>query len=96
MNDVTSNLLPLLPELILAAEGFLLLIVGVYWLPRVTTGFLLAAVLALLPPILLMPSFSAPAVVVMNGMFISDAFSAFAKLLVLTGTGLALLLSQRW
>ncbi len=87
------NLLPLLPELLLAAMSMILLIVGVFIGNRSTSlicwltcaGFVAAACL-----VLNMPS---EGQVAMNGMFITDEFSSLFKILILTGLIASLALS---
>jgi NADH-quinone oxidoreductase subunit N len=83
-----------LPEIVLAAAGLVLLLVGA--IPRrdmtlpVTMGtlgaLLVAAVLVL----------AQPDGVAFNGQFVADAFSRFSKLLVLLGAATALLLALDW
>ena len=83
-----------LPEILLAVSGLVLLMVGV--IPKrdmtfpVTMGtlgaLLVAAVLVL----------GAPDGAAFHGQFISDAFSRFAKLLILLGAATGLLLALDW
>ncbi|HWL81751.1 MAG TPA: NADH-quinone oxidoreductase subunit NuoN [Roseomonas sp.] len=84
----------IIPELVLAIGGLIILAAGV--LPKRDTSFavnmavfgtlLLTAVLVL----------GQPEGVAFNGQYISDAFTKFMKLLVLAGAALGLLLAMDW
>ena len=90
------DLLPALPELFLACAGMLLLMVGVFrgegslrlvsWLA--VGALLVTGVLLVLGP--------AERTVTFSGLFVTDPFAVFAKLLVLTATALTIILSQRY
>ncbi len=82
------------PELVLALYGMAILLIGVFqkadptrlctWL--VLVGFVLTAILVA----------TSPDGHAYHGMFVVDAFSRFAKLLILLGGGLATLLALDW
>ncbi len=90
------DLLPALPELFLACAGMLLLMIGVFrgegslrlvsWLA--VGALLVTGVLLVLGP--------TERTVTFSGLFVSDSFAVFAKLLVLTATALTIILSQRY
>src|ERR1700691_1557458 len=87
------QLLPVLPELVLAAGAMVLLLIGAYRGPRATrlvTGpaiclLVLTGVLELLLPAGKLTTF--------GGSFIVDEFSRFLKILALIGSAATLILS---
>jgi NADH-quinone oxidoreductase subunit N len=90
------SLLPVLPELVLAAGAMALLMLGAFRGPQTTplvTGIavvLLAAVAAL---VLCLP---AGRLVTFGGGFIVDDFARFLKVLALTGSGVTLVMSRTY
>ena len=88
------NLAPALPEIFLACVAMALLMVGAF---RRDGGARLVSwlsVLALLAALILLSALPATRVVTFADMFISDGFAVFMKVLVLIGSGLAIVLSH--
>jgi len=97
MGDIHfASYMALLPELYLAVATLLLLLYGVYRSPRVDTPMLLLGLLIVVITGACVAHCFKGTQLVMNGMFITDAFSTLAKYLLLTGTALTLLLSADW
>lgn len=84
------------PELVLLAGSVVLLLYGVYLAPRVTLKTLWAAIALLAVTALFVACPHAPRGVFLNGMFETNDFTVFAKLLVLGASALVLLLSSGW
>ncbi len=87
-----QNLGLLVPELWLAIGAMVLLLIGVFAGPRSTTqvtGLSIALIVAAFTWLLLMKEGGEA----MNGSFILDPFARFMKLLALTGSGLAIVMS---
>lgn len=92
MTDVPS-LLPALPEIILAVGALVLLMVGVYRRPdtiRVVSS--LSVVLLLIALVAVIGGAKEPTTT-FEGLFVSDSFSSFAKVLILLGSALAVVMS---
>lgn len=95
MNTLTFlETLPALPEVFLAAAGIFLLMLGVckgdtffYSLSRLSIGFILVTMMLVL-------KIPHNAQLAFHGMFISNSFTVFAKILVLAGTAVAIALSM--
>jgi len=98
---VMPNLIPALPELFLTLSILALLMFGVFqktdsdagqqqtlnmvsWLSVLTLGMTM----------LLMVAFSDQRAITFSGMFINDSFAVFSKILVLLGSGFAIIISQ--
>jgi NADH-quinone oxidoreductase subunit N len=96
MNDTAFSVLPILPELVLALGTMALLMLGVYSSDR-SAGIVNAASIALLfivgVAVVMLP---AGKLVAFNGSFVVDDFARFLKLLALTGSGVAILMSLDW
>lgn len=94
------NLLPLLPELFLAASALALLVLGVYQGERSTReiSWLSVLVLAIVLALVLVPAVShgPERQTAVFGMFVVDGFSAYMKVLVLIGSALSILLSLQY
>ncbi|MDE1145701.1 MAG: NADH-quinone oxidoreductase subunit NuoN [Azospirillaceae bacterium] len=95
MQPVLSDLIPALPEIFLAVAGLVLLMVGVFSGKSSTRLVSILAILALVVTGVLLfqqgdyqPTFS--------GLFITDKFAVFSKLLILLGTGLSLVVAQNF
>jgi NADH-quinone oxidoreductase subunit N len=90
------QLLPVLPELVLAVGAMVLLMVGAYRGVR-TTGLIVVLALVLLVVVggleLTLP---AGKLVTFNGSFIVDDFARFLKILALIGSGATLILSTEF
>ncbi len=91
----TLQFRPLLPELFLCISAVFLLMAGVYRGDRSTGVVLLSAMMGIVTCILLVASGSDVSQQ-FGTMFLSDAFTRFAKILVLIGAGMALVMSHRW
>jgi NADH-quinone oxidoreductase subunit N len=93
-SDITSfaSLAPAYPEILLALAAIVLLLVGVIVNKERAVGITYAAIATLL--VLAVYVVLAPADgVIFNGVFISDAFTRYMKVLVLGGSAFALMLS---
>ena len=88
-----SALGPVLPEILLALAAIVLLLVGVIFLKREHSVVLTSIAIIVLLAIALLVATGSTAGVLFNGGFISDGFSRFMKVLVLTGSAFALLMS---
>ncbi len=91
------NLTPALPEIFMAATAMALLMVGVFMKAEAktvarTVSYL--AVGAMVLALLLVSAFSTQAGTTFNGLFITGAFGAFAKSLILGASALTLLMSR--
>jgi NADH-quinone oxidoreductase subunit N len=93
-----GDILPAVPEIFLAAAAMALLMLGVFRGDKATDGVSTLAVFALiltgLGVIFLTPEGKRTAV--FAGMFVTDAFAVFMKLLVLAGSALAIVMSSRF
>lgn len=91
------NLTPALPELFMAAVALALLMVGVFMkgeAKNVTRFVTYLATGAMILALLLVTAFSTTAGTTFNGLFITGAFPAFAKVLILGASSLTLLMSR--
>jgi NADH-quinone oxidoreductase subunit N len=90
------QLLPVLPELVLAAGAMALLMVGAYQGVR-TIGLIVILALVLLVVVgVLELTLPAGKLVTFNGSFIVDDFARFLKILALIGSGATLILSTEF
>ena len=90
------QLLPVLPELVLAVGAMALLMVGAYRGVR-TTGLIIGLALVLLVIVgVLELTLPAGKLTTFNGSFIVDDFARFLKILALIGSGATLLLSTEF
>ena len=87
---------PVIPEAFLATMGMVLLIVGVFQGNSSMRQISWLTVLTLLITAGLLYVFGSTgdAVITMNGLFITDAFAHYAKLFILLGAALAIIMSQ--
>jgi NADH-quinone oxidoreductase subunit N len=107
MGEYGMNIGPILPELFLAVSAMILLLVGVFrgpagreaaatWSPahaanaRVITWL---SIIVLVVTAFLVSGLPVERSVILAGMFVSDAFGIFAKLLILLGSALTLVLA---
>ncbi|WP_417794971.1 NADH-quinone oxidoreductase subunit NuoN [Terasakiella pusilla] len=91
------NLTPALPELFMAGVALALLMVGVFMkgeAKKVTRFVSYLATGAMILALLLVTAFSTTAGTTFNGLFITGAFPAFAKVLILGASALTLLMSR--
>ncbi len=105
MSDNSFLLAPIMPELFLAIAAMVLLLVGVFRSEGTTKAAMGPAVAAnarllswlcigtLVVAVLLVGGGSAERITAFSDMFVSDAYSAFAKLLILIGSALTLAIS---
>ncbi len=87
------DLMPVLPEILLAIAGMGLLLLGAFNAASARTVSYLAA-LVMLALIFVVRSGAGDTVVTFGGLFVVDQFSAFAKVLILLASALVLVLSQ--
>ncbi len=94
------DLIPVLPELFIALMAMALLMVGVFHKPtkvsqkRAAMGVSLLAVIALALTALIVLSIPSGRQLALNGLFVTDPFSVFTKVMVLIASGVAVVLSQ--
>lgn len=91
------NLTPALPEIFMAAVAMALLMVGVFTKGEAKTVTRLVSYLAtgaMILALLLVTAFSTTAGTTFNGLFITGAFPAFAKVLILGASALTLFMSR--
>ncbi|MGB1876586.1 MAG: NADH-quinone oxidoreductase subunit NuoN, partial [Rhodospirillaceae bacterium] len=90
------NLTPAYAEMFLAIAGMALLMVGVFRKSDPVRGVTMLAILAFSVAAVLSISTNGAETVTFNGLFVVNAFTGFAKLLILLGAGLAMLLALPW
>ncbi len=93
MNAISTDLIILLPELIVACSALLLLLVGALMGERMAGLISWAGVVVLAASAYFVATGSASAVA-FHGAFVVDGFSQFAKQLILLGSALTLLMSR--
>lgn len=96
--DLTASLLLVLPEIILAVTGLVLLLVAAWIGDRASRAISVAAAVALGAAFFLVaPSVcsgaSGPDTIAFGGQFAADAFAGFAKLLIFAAGGVALVVA---
>lgn len=91
-----NELIPMQAELVLCIAAIVLLVFGVLRGDRSTRMVALGSVLALLMGFYFLAHAPSARALVMHGMFLSDAFTIFVKMLVLLGTLLVLVISFDW
>ena len=96
MNALSSDLLTLLPELVLAVSAMALLMFGAFRGERSASLTTWAAVVLLVVVAYLLIATGAPKGTAFHGAFIVDGFTRFAEILVLLGSVLALVMSSRY
>jgi NADH-quinone oxidoreductase subunit N len=87
------DLLPALPEIVLAAGAMVLLLTGVFRSGRASSGIDVAAILLLIATGAIVVWLPAGKLVTFGGSFVVDGFARFLKLLALTGSAAAILMS---
>ncbi len=86
-------LLPALPEIILAVGAMALLMLGVFTGEKsLRTVSMLAVVLLLGAAVAVLPGYN-DTVVTFGGMFVSDSFGSFCKILILIGSAVSIIIS---
>lgn len=97
MNGETLNLLPALPELIMAVGGMVLLMLGVFQGDKSFKQISnLSILLLLLCMVVMINQVGGAREVTFGGMFVTDAFAVFAKTLVYIGSAVAILISGKY
>jgi NADH-quinone oxidoreductase subunit N len=89
-------LLPALPEIVLAVGAMLLLMVGAFRDERAIKGIDGAAILLLIVAGAIVALLPAGKLVTFDGSFVVDGFARFLKLLALTGSATAILMSSHY
>jgi NADH-quinone oxidoreductase subunit N len=90
------QLLPVLPELVLAVGAMVLLMVGAYQGVRATNLVVVLALILIVVVGVLELTLPAGKLVTFNGSFIVDDFARFLKILALIGSGATLILSTEF
>ena len=90
------NLTPAYAEISLAIVALALLMVGVFRKQDPVRGVTFLAILAFIVGAVLVVTTNGAEVVTFSGMFVVNAFTGFAKLLILLSAGLALILMLPW
>jgi NADH-quinone oxidoreductase subunit N len=89
----TLDLVPVLPEIFVAAAGLALLMFGVFRKDDSTKAVSALVILALGAAMVLVSSLGAERMVAFNGLFVADRFANFAKGLVLVASAIATAMS---
>jgi NADH-quinone oxidoreductase subunit N len=89
-------LLPALPEIVLAVGAMVLLMVGAFRDERAIKGIDGAAILLLIVAGVIVALLPAGKLVTFDGSFVVDGFARFLKLLALTGSAAAILMSYHY
>src|SRR5215471_18469145 len=89
-------LLPALPEIVLAIGAMLLLMVGAFRGERATNGIDGTAIVLLVVTGLIVVWLPGGKLVTFGGSFVVDGFARFLKLLALTGSAVAILMSSNY
>ena len=82
-----------LPEFIMAIVGMAFLMLGVFYKGDATKLVSILAIILFAVLAIMIGQMPGETVFAMNGQFVADGFANFMKILVLAGSGLALLLS---
>src|SRR3954469_15376160 len=90
------DLMPALPEIVLACAAMALLLLGVFRGEGSTRLVSWLSVVALIATLVLTVLFEVPRRTGFYGMFVTDAFAVFMKALVLAGSAVAIILSLRY
>lgn len=96
MHSYLAGVSALTPEIFMALSALALLMLGVFRGDKAAPIVSWLAVLAVIVDFVLVLDLPAGSHVVLSGLFVSDAFSRFAKLLVLVGSGLSIVLSMAY
>ena len=86
-------LLPALPEIVLAVGAMLLLLAGTFRSGKASNAIAAAAILLLIATAALVVWLPSDKLVTFGGSFVVDGFARFLKLLALTGSAAAILMS---
>ncbi|HSR70913.1 MAG TPA: NADH-quinone oxidoreductase subunit NuoN [Kiloniellales bacterium] len=93
---ITPDLLVVLPELVLAGLAMALLMYGVFRGNAATDSVLALSVLSLVVVFVLLMTAPRGDGTAFEGLFVADRFSDYMKLLVLIGSGVAMVMAQRY
>lgn len=97
MDSTIPDLLPALPEIILAVGSMVLLMLGVFQGDKSYRQIAnLAVVLLVLCAATMVFQVGGERQVTFNGMFVTDAFAVFTKVLVYLGSGVAILIAGKF
>ncbi len=97
MNGEFPNLIPVYPEIFLALASMALLMFGVFGGDKKYDQVANLSILSLLVAgTLMFTEVGGARIVTFGGMFVSDAFAIFTKVMVLVGSGTAILISGRF
>ena len=96
MNGNLPDLGPAAPEIFLACAGMLLLMIGVFRAKEATRLVSYLGVLCFIIAGLMVIALGTERLVTFNGLFVTDGFATFMKVLVLLGSALAIIMSQRY
>jgi len=96
MSSISNDLLVLLPEGLLALAAMALLLIGVLLTKNAFRAVSTAAIVALAVAAWFVVSPVSASQNAFHGAFVADGFARFAKLLVLLGSALTLLMSQEF
>src|SRR2546422_9748355 len=89
-------LLPALPEIVLVLGAMLLLMIGAFRGERATMTIDYTAILLLIVTGVIVAWLPAERLVTFGGSFVVDGFARFLKLLALTGSAVAIVMSPRY
>ncbi len=97
------NLIPAMPEIFLALAAMTLLMLGVFQKAETADGVLRASrltsnlgIMSLVLALALVLTVSGAKLVSFGGLFVSDPFATYAKVLILIASGFTLVLAQGW
>jgi NADH-quinone oxidoreductase subunit N len=90
------TLLPAVPEIVLAVGAMLLLMIGVFRGEQASRGIDAGAILLLLVTAVIVCWLPAGKLVTFDGSFVVDGFARFLKLLALTGSAAAIVMSSNY
>ena len=96
MNGTLPDLAPAAPEIFLACAGMLLLMLGVFRTKEATRLVSYLGVLCFIVAGLMVIALGTERLVTFNGLFVTDGFATFMKVLVLLGSALSIIMSQRY
>jgi NADH-quinone oxidoreductase subunit N len=96
MNDTATSFLPILPEIVLVLGTMALLMLGAFRSTDSSSIVNAAAIVLLFITGIVVTALPSGKLVGFGGSFVVDDFARFLKLLALTGSGVAILMSLDW
>jgi NADH-quinone oxidoreductase subunit N len=96
VNSIQTDILVLLPELLLVLSAMACLMLGAFQGNRAFGALTVVSIGALATSAYFVAVPLTPAVTAFDGAFVADGFARFVKLLVLLGSGLTLIMSQEF